>query len=149
MFKRILKDNSGMTLIEIMVVLAIIGGILAIVGVNVMGARDKASIKNTNTQIANIMSALDQYKLDNHRYPSTDQGLDALVEKPSSGKIPEDYPEDGYMKKLPKDAWNTPFNYASPGTHGEKVEVWSSGPDEEEGTDDDVVSWETEEDEGD
>ncbi len=139
--KSLLKSQAGMTLIEIMVVVAIIAGITGLVAVNVLGNREKANINLTRTQISNIMNALDQYKLDNNWYPSTDQGLEALVEKPSSGKTPENYPEDGYMKKIPKDPFGNEFHYASPGTHGNKVEVWSDGPDNAEGTEDDITSW--------
>ncbi len=145
MMNNMIKNQRGMTLIEIMVVVAIIAGITGLIAVNVVERQEKANIDLTKTQISNLMSALDQYKLDNHRYPSSDQGLDALVEKPSSGKVPENYPEDGYIKKIPKDGWGQEFSYASPGTHGNKVEIWSAGPDEEEGTEDDVTSWEMDE----
>ncbi|MBI2340433.1 MAG: type II secretion system major pseudopilin GspG [Deltaproteobacteria bacterium] len=152
MLKRLFKpvapvvNDAGMTLIEIMVVVAIIAGITGLIAVNVLGRKEKANIDLTKTQISNLLNALDQYKLDNHSYPSSDQGLEALVEKPSSGKVPENYPEDGYLKKLPKDGWGEEFNYASPGSHGNKVEVWSSGPDSEEGNEDDINSWEDTED---
>jgi len=146
MFKRFLRDESGMTLIEIMVVVAIIAGITGLIAVNVVGRRDKANIDLTKTQIYSIMNALDQYKLDNHRYPSSDQGLDALVEKPSSGKIPAFYPKGGYIKKAPKDAWGNEFEYAMPGTHGNTVEIWSLGPDGEEETGDEIFSWDTDDD---
>lgn len=144
MFKRFFRNEAGMTLIEIMVVVAIIAGITGLIAVNVVGRREKANIDLTKTQVANIMNALDQYKLDNYRYPSTEQGLEALVEKPTSGKMPEYYPEDGYLKKTPKDAWGNELSYESPGTHGNRVEVWSPGPDGEEDTEDDITSWEKE-----
>ena len=147
MFKRFLKNEQGMTLIEIMVVVAIIAGITGLIAVNVIGRRDKANIDLTKTQMENILNALDQYKLDNHTYPSNEQGLDSLVEKPTSGKIPQYYPDGGYLKKPPKDAWGNEFGYAMPGTHGNKVEVWSAGPDGEEETEDDITSWESEEEE--
>ena len=145
MLKRIFSSERGMTLIEIMVVVAIIAGITGLIAVNVIGRKEKANIDLTKTQISNVMNALDQYKLDNHVYPSTEQGLDALVEQPTSGRIPGGYPEDGYLKKIPKDGWAAEFGYASPGTHGNKVEIWSAGPDGEEGTQDDINSWDDEE----
>lgn len=145
MLKRFLKNQKGMTLIEIMVVVAIIGGITALIAVNVTGSSKQANIKLTRTQISNLMTALDHYNLDNHEYPTTDQGLDALVHKPSSGSGLEDYPDGGYLKKVPKDSWGKPFNFASPGTHGNAVEVWSNGPDRQEGNDDDIPSWDLEE----
>lgn len=139
--KKWITNNRGMTLVEIMVVVAIIAGIAALVSVSVFKNKDKASITNTKTQISNIEQALKIYRLDNNSYPTTEQGLEALIEKPTSGKIPKDYPEEGYMEEMPKDAWGNEFNYASPGTHGGKMEVWSNGPDEEEGTEDDITSW--------
>jgi len=142
--KKILSNQSGMTLIEIMVVVAIIAGITGLIAVNVVGRQEKANIQLTKTQISNVMGALDQYKLDNHSYPSTEQGLDALVNRPSSGKVPKNYPDGGYIKKLSDDAWGNPFSYASPGSHGNPVEVWSMGPDGEEDTGDDIKSWDLE-----
>lgn len=142
---RVLNNEKGMTLIEIMVVVAIIAGITGLIAVNVVGRREKANIDLTKTQISNLMGALDQYKLDNYVYPSTEQGLDALVSKPSSGRVPANYPEDGYIKKLPKDGWGGEYSYSSPGTHGNAVEVWSAGPDGQDGNDDDINSWDDEE----
>src|SRR3990167_9168470 len=97
MLKRMLRDNAGMTLIEIIVVVAIIAGITGLIAVNVIGRKEKANIDLTKTQISNVMNALDQYKLDNHVYPSTEQGLDALVEHPTSGKVPEGIHHVGYL----------------------------------------------------
>lgn len=141
----IMKNRNGMTLIEIMVVVAIIAGITGLIAVNVVGRQEKANIQLTETQVSSVMNALDQYKLDNHAYPSSDQGLDALVNKPSVGKTPKYYPDGGYLKKAPKDAWGNDFSYASPGTHGNNVEVWSLGPDGEEDTEDDIKSWDMDE----
>lgn len=145
MLQRMTQSQAGMTLIEIMVVIAIIAGLAGIIGVSVFGQRDKANIENTSIQVSNLMDALNLYKLDNNRYPSTEQGLEALVTKPSVGKEPKNYPPDGYLKKIPTDAWGNEFQYASPGTHGEKIEIWSCGPDEECDNEDDVVSWEGDE----
>lgn len=144
MFKKILKNQKGMTLIEIMVVVAIIAGITGLIAVNVVGRQEKANIQLTETQISNIMNALDQYRLDNHSYPSTEQGLEALTKKPSIGKTPKYYPDGGYLKKLPKDAWGEEFLYASPGNNGNRVEIWSKGPDTQEDSEDDIKSWEIE-----
>ena len=144
----LLKNQRGMTLVEIMVVVAIIAGIAALVGVSVFGNKEKANAKLTKTQMSTIEQALKTYRLDNNRYPTTDQGLAALVEKPTSGKVPEDYPEEGYLDEVPKDAWGNEYNYASPGSHGGKMEIWSNGPDQEEGTDDDITSWDNSDDAG-
>ena len=147
MYKQIMRSQAGMTLIEIMVVIAIVAGLAGIIGVSVFGQRDKANIESTAIQINNLMDALNLYKLDANRFPSTEQGLDALVEKPGIGKVPKNYPPEGYLDKLPKDAWGNDFEYASPGTHGNRVEIWSCGPDEECDTEDDVKSWESEDEE--
>lgn len=142
---RATKSQRGMTLIEIMVVVAIIAGITGLIAVNVVGRRESANIDLTRAQIADVMKALDIYKVDNHRYPSSEQGLNALVTKPSVGKIPKSYPQGGYIKKVPKDTWGTELSYSSPGAHGNEVEITSAGPDEEEGTDDDINSWDMDE----
>lgn len=145
MIRKLFRSQSGMTLIEIMVVVAIIAGITGLIAVNVVGRKEKANVQLTITQISNLLNALDQYKLDNHRYPTTEQGLSALAEKPSSGDVPKDYPEDGYIKKVPRDAWGKDFGYASPGAHGNSVEVWSAGPDGVEENEDDIHSWDMDE----
>lgn len=124
-------SQKGMTLVEIMVVIAIIGLVMALVGVNVMKRFEKAKGQTAKAQIKSIEQALDQYYLDNGGYPSTEQGLKALA--------------DGeYMKKIPKDPWKHDFDYTSPGTEGNPYEIVSAGPDKQGGTDDDIKSWELE-----
>src|SRR3990167_1826175 len=120
-----LRGAKGMTLIEIMVVVAIIGGILAVVAVNVLDYFDESKVETTKIQMKNIESALDQFKRRNGFYPTTEQGLAALVEKPSVGKIPENYPKEGYLKKVPKDSWGNEFIYSSPGASGHPHEILS------------------------
>lgn len=146
MFFKSLKNNRGMTLIEIMVVVTILGLIATIVTVNVIGQLDKAQIDTTATQISSLEQALEQYRLDAGRYPSTEQGLRALIEAPSVGKAPKRYPSGGYLKskggKLPEDPWGEEFVYTSPGIHGNPYEIFSKGPDGVEGSDDDIKSWE-------
>lgn len=143
---RRLFNQGGMTLIEIMVVLAIMGVIMALVGVNVMDRLAKAKVQAAGAQIKTFEDALEQYHLDNDAYPSTEQGLEALVVKPSSGRIPKNYPSKGYLKggKVPKDPWGEEYTYYSPGTQGHEYEIYSKGKDRQEGTEDDVSSFESE-----
>lgn len=129
--KRILQNQRAMTLIELVVVMAIMALLASIVTTQVMGRLTKAKIDATKTQIKNIQQALEMYKAENNQYPTTDQGLQALVEQPTTGTIPENYPPDGYMSKVPKDAWNTPFVYIS--ENGEKFTIISYGADKKEG----------------
>ena len=131
--KKTLRSQAGMTLIEIMVVVAIIGSIAALVTVNVLNYLDESKVETTKIQIRNVESALDQYKRKHGGYPTTEQGLAALVEKPTVGKIPENYPPDGYLKALPKDGWGNEFVFFSPGVAGHKIEIISRGGDGEEG----------------
>lgn len=118
-------SRSGFTLIEIMVVLVIIGVLVALVAPNVMGRPDEARITAAKADLRAIGSALDMYKLDNFSYPSTQQGLDALVSKPAGA---QKWKKGGYLKKLPVDPWGNPYQYLQPGTHGE-YDLYSLGPD--------------------
>jgi general secretion pathway protein G len=87
-------------------------------------------------------NALDMYKLDNHRFPTTEQGLDALVNKPTSSPEPKSYRKDGYIKDLPQDPWGNDYMYINPGTHNSsRYDLYSLGPDGEDGTDDDIGNW--------
>jgi general secretion pathway protein G len=108
-------SQDGFTLIELMVVILIIGLLATIVVQNLRGATDKAKRVKAEADISTLKTALDRYYLDNGSYPSTDQGLGALVKPPSSGKIPTDYPEGGYVEKIPLDPWGDPYFYQSDG----------------------------------
>ena len=146
----LLRSQVGMTLIEIMVVVAIIGSIAALVTVNVLNYLDESKVETTKIQIRNIESALEQFKRKHGFYPSSEQGLAALVEKPTIGRIPDNYPADGYMKTLPKDAWGNDFVYYQPGVAGHKIEIISYGGDGQEGGEDvdaDITNYETPEEE--
>lgn len=141
---RIKNGKTGFTLIEVMVVIVIIGLLSGLVGVNVFSRLKKANIQAAKTQLYNLSQALDNYKLDNGFYPASEQGLDSLVSQPSVGKIPKSYPTGGYLaqKKLPQDPWNEPYNYLSPGVNNQdSFDIWSKGPDREDGTEDDVTNW--------
>ncbi|MDO8527619.1 MAG: type II secretion system major pseudopilin GspG [Deltaproteobacteria bacterium] len=136
-------NNKGMTLIEIMVVITIMGVIAAMVTVNVMGNLEKAKIKTAATLMKSVEQALETYHLDNGGYPSTDQGLSALVDSGGGGSgDAKRFQPGGYLKggKIPKDPWGKELSYISPGSQGQPYEIISSGPDKQEGTDDDIKS---------
>ncbi|MCU0762249.1 MAG: type II secretion system major pseudopilin GspG [Hydrogenophaga sp.] len=124
-----------------MVVLVIIGVLAALIVPNVLDRADDARVTAARTDVNNIMQALKLYRLDNQRYPSTDQGLTALVIKPSSGAVPPNWRP--YLDKLPNDPWNRPYQYLNPGVRGE-IDVLSLGADGQpggEGRDADIGSW--------
>lgn len=138
-------NNRGFTLIEIMVVIAILALLAALVAPKIIGRSDDAKIADTKVQIKNLETALKLYKLDNGVFPSTEQGLAALVEKPAVGQIPRNYKAEGYLesKKAPKDPWGSDFAYLSPGEHGD-YDLYSLGADGVkggEGINADIESW--------
>ena len=138
------KKRRGFTLIEIMVVVVIIGLLSALVGPRLIGKSDEARRKTTQTQIAQLEQVLGLYYLDNGFYPTTAQGLDALVTKPALQPEPLNYAEGGYMKKKPTDAWGRDFIYICPGDHGD-FDIISYGADGEEngeGAAADINNWE-------
>ncbi len=133
----------GFTLIEIMVVVVIIGILGALVVPKLLGRTGESRVVAAKVDIASLMQALKLYKLDNQRYPTTDQGLQALVAKPTSGPQANGWKAGGYLDKLPKDPWGAPYQYLSPGIHGE-VDVFSFGADGQpggSGEDADIGSW--------
>ena len=134
------KQQKGFTLLEIMVVIVILGVLASMVVPNLMGNKDKADRQKVVSDVIALENSLDMYKLDNGTYPSTDQGLEALVEQPSGSPEPRNYREDGYIKRLPQDPWGNDYILNSPGEHS-KLDVLSVGPDGEEGTDDDIGNW--------
>jgi len=132
---------QGFTLIELMVVLVIIGVLAALIVPNVLERADDARVTAARTDITNIMQALKLYRLDNQRYPTGEQGLQALIAKPTSGPVPGNWKL--YLEKLPNDPWGRPYQYLSPGIKGE-VDVMSFGADGQsggEGKDADIGSW--------
>jgi general secretion pathway protein G len=142
-----LDNRHGFTLIEIMVVIVILAMLAALVGPKLIGRTDDAKIQTTRTQIGNLETALKLYKLDNGNYPSTEQGLNALVARPTVGVIPKNYKEGGYLEKkqLPKDGWGNDYLYVSPGEHGD-YDLFSYGSDGAkggEGKNSDISNWET------
>ncbi len=142
---RTLRNDGGFTLIEIMVVVVILALLAALVGPKIMGRSDDAKIADAKVQIRNIESALKLYKLDNGVYPTTEQGLHALVEKPAVGQIPKNYRAEGYLesKKVPQDPWKNDYVYLSPGEHGD-YDLCSLGADGAKGgagVNADICSW--------
>jgi general secretion pathway protein G len=137
-------DQSGFTLIELMAVVVILGLLIGIVGLNVVKRIDEAKVKSTKIQISQLSSALDAFKMDNGFYPSTEQGLEALITEPSVGRTPKHYTQGGYLreKKVPNDAWDNPYNFREPGVkNSDTFDLWSNGPDAQEGTEDDIANW--------
>ncbi|WP_108649059.1 type II secretion system major pseudopilin GspG [Dongshaea marina] len=134
------RRQSGFTLLEVMVVIVILGILASIVVPNLMGNKEKADHQKAVTDVVALENALDMYKLDNGVYPTTEQGLEALVTKPTSDPIPQDYRQGGYIRRLPNDPWNHPYQLLSPGEHG-AIDVFSMGPDGQAGTDDDIGNW--------
>ncbi len=135
--------QDGFTLIEIMVVVVILGILAAIVVPNIMDAPDKARITKAKQDLRVIESALDLYKLDNFNYPSSQQGLEALVMQPSGDPPAPNWKPGGYIKSLPKDPWGNPYQYLYPGTHGE-IDLFSFGADGKPGGDGvntDIGNW--------
>lgn len=142
----LLHNQRGFTLIEILVVVVILGILAGIVVPRLLSEPEKARRTATTTQIRSLEQALARFKLDNGFFPSTEQGLDALVEKPQSGKIPSHFSKGGYIKKIPADPWGNPYIYLAPGIHGE-YDIISYGPDGAaggEGDDADINNWEIE-----
>ena len=132
---------AGFTLIELMVVLVIIGVLAALIVPNVLDRADDARVTAARTDIANISQALKLYRLDNQRYPTAEQGLQALIAKPTTAPVPGNWRP--YLEKLPNDPWGHPYQYLNPGIKGE-VDVMSFGADGQsggEGKNADIGSW--------
>lgn len=143
--RRELPGNAarGFTLIEIMVVVVIMGILAALIVPKLIGRTDDARIIAAKQDVATLMQALKLYKLDNQHYPTTDQGLQALVEKPTSGPAANGWKTGGYLDKLPNDPWGNPYQYLNPGIKGE-IDVFSYGADGQPGgtgNDADIGSW--------
>lgn len=126
------KEHEGFTLIEIMVVVVILGVLAALVAPSMLGRTGDARIIAAKSDINSIGNALDLYKLDNHNYPSTDQGLEALVSKPSGQPEPANWNNAGYLKTLPKDPWGNDYQFLSPGSNG-NYDLYSLGADKRDG----------------
>ena len=140
-----MNGMGGFTLLEIIVVVFILSLLAAIVAPRIIGRTDDARIEATKVQIKNLETALKLFKMDNGFYPDTQQGMEALVEKPTSGTIPKNYKEGGYLeqRKIPLDPWGNPYVYVSPGLNGD-YDILSYGADGKEGGEGknaDIKSW--------
>ena len=146
--KRLLLAEQGFTLIELLVVILILGLLAGIVGPRLFGHADEAKQTKARVQIENFSSALKMYKIDNGQFPSSEQGLEALVTKPQSGDIPQKWKKGGYLakKQIPKDPWGNDYVYLCPGVNDD-FDITSYGADKVPGGDDfnrDINSWEIE-----
>ena len=142
------RHDAGFTLIELLVVLVILGVLAGIVMPRLFGRGEEAKRTAARVQMRILEDALNQYEVDNGGYPTTEQGLEALIRQPTVGRIPDRWREGGYLEKstIPKDPWGTPYVYLSPGTHG-NFDLLSYGADGEpggEGNYADIVNWELE-----
>ncbi|CAN7555777.1 type II secretion system major pseudopilin GspG [Pseudomonas solani] len=138
------RSQAGFTLIEIMVVVVILGVLAALVVPQIMSRPDQAKVTAARADINAIAMALDIYKLDNHGYPGTQQGLDALVSKPSGSPPARNWNPDGYLKRLPVDPWGNPYQFITPGSQGNAYDLFSFGADGRAGGDGlnaDIGNW--------
>jgi len=137
------SKDAGFTLIEIMVVIAIIGILATMIVPKIMSRPDEARATAAKQDVGTIVQALKLYRLDIGRYPTTDQGLKALVEKPTSEPVPQNWKTGGYLESLPKDPWGNTYQYSNPGTNSE-IDVYSFGADGKPGgtgLDADIGNW--------
>lgn len=129
LFPKRLANQIGMSLLEIIIAIGIVGTVGGYIVSKVMQSAERADVKQAQAQINDLVANVKLFKREKKVYPTSDQGLQALV-------------DENIMEELPVDPWGAEYNYESPGSHGDsKFDIWSNGPDEEDGTDDDVVSW--------
>ncbi len=137
------KLHKGFTLLEVMVVVVILGILAALVVPKIISRPDEARVLAAKQDVANLMQALKLYRLDNQRYPVTEQGLQALVAQPTTAPLAPNWKTGGYVERLPKDPWGNPYQFLNPGINGE-IDVFSFGADGVlggEGNDADIGSW--------
>ena len=142
-----LKDReAGLSLIEIMVVMVIIGLLATIIVINVLPAQNQAMVTKAETDVGRVENAVEMYRLTMNRYPATEEGLEALVTPPDDAREARRFPEGGFINRLPEDPWGNDYQYLYPGEHG-RFDVWSWGADGRsggEGEDADIGNWDPE-----
>ncbi|WP_189941932.1 type II secretion system major pseudopilin GspG [Sulfuriferula thiophila] len=135
--------QRGFTLLEVMIVVVILGILAVLVVPKIISRPDEARVMAAKQDIASLMQGLKLYRLDNQRYPVTEQGLQALAVRPTTAPLPLNWKAGGYIERLPKDPWGNPYQYLNPGVHGE-IDIFSLGADSApggEGNDADIGSW--------
>lgn len=132
--------SNGFTLIEVMVVVVILAILAAIIVPRVLKRPEQARVAAAQADIRAIQNAMELYKLDNGFYPSTEQGIKALVTKPTSSPVPQNWSKSGYLPKLMMDPWGQPFHYMHPGQHG-SIDIWSDGPPDSSGKNATIGNW--------
>ena len=135
-----MKKVQGFTLLEVMVVIVILGILASMVVPNLLGSQERANMQKAVSDVTALETSLSLYKMDNYDFPTTEQGLEALVEQTDIEPEPRRFPEDGYIKRLPKDPWGNEYVLLNPGEQG-RMDVFSVGPDGEAGTEDDIGNW--------
>ena len=140
MTKNKFRKINGFTLIEVMVVVVILSILAAIVVPKIMDRPEQARVTKARSDIRAMEAALNLYRLDNMVYPSTDQGLEALVTAPTDAPEPKNWKQGGYLDRLPADPWGNAYLYLNPGSNG-AIDIYSSGPDMQGQTDDDIGNW--------
>lgn len=137
------RHRAGFTLLEVMVVIVILGILASLVVPNLLGNKEKADRQKAVSDIVALENALDMYRLDNGRYPTTEQGLEALLQKPENTANSRNYPSRGYIKRLPKDPWGNDYQYLSPGERGifDIYTLGADGKENGEGAATDIGNW--------
>jgi general secretion pathway protein G len=138
--RKIRTAQKGFTILEVMIVIAILGMMASLVVGNLMDRAEEAKVQSTAIEIKNLESILDLYKLKAGQYPTTEQGLEALVSAPEIEPVPRNYPQNGFLDELPQDKWGNDYQLINPGEMG-KFDLFSVGPDGEAGTEDDIGNW--------
>lgn len=135
-----MQRQQGFSLLELMVVLVILGILASMIVPNVMDSQSEGERQKVVSDIVALENALDMYRLQNGNYPTTEQGVEALVEEPRIDPLPRRYPEGGYIRRLPSDPWGNEYQLLNPGQYS-AIDVFSAGPDGQTGTDDDIGNW--------